>query len=323
MLALNRVVCLRLAPALLAVLAAVGCGRSPDFSFIRPSDTSVQIAKTHALKVLIGGRADIVWVIDNSGSMRPYQQRVASNANVFMQGFAEAARGFDWRMGLLSTDVANAPYVGFDPANRLDGRSPDPVGQFMAAVQRLGLIGGDEKSYDPIVKAFTNHPDFVRRSSRLFLILVSDEPEQSRMSTNDFLAYLTTLKGDLANVVTYGIFNDETCTDRTFPQSKYADFINRTNGRRFPICSDNYGPILAGIGKDIGERFSAPRIKLPTRPYLESLRILYQGTTLKPGTKESGGFWIYDYETNSVEFTDLSFAPADNETVDIEYRTEP
>lgn len=315
---------LRSSAACALALVVLSCARNPDFSFVNPADRSVPVSKTHKVITLVSGSADILWVIDNSGSMSTYQQAVQQNALQFIQGFQNSAKGVDWRIGLISTDEGDSPYVGFDPSNRLDANAPDPVATFTRAVGRLGILGSaTEKAFEPIKNAFDAHPDFVRPAAKLFLILLSDELEQSDTSTVDFIDYLRTLKGDLAQVVTYGIFTEETCGDPGFKFSKYGDFIGRTFGKYFPICSPSYGSILGQIGRDILKRFSMPLIKLADRPVLGSIRVSYKGRSLRAGRKEDGGFWLYDYDSNSIQITDMSFAPGDDESVEVDYRKEP
>jgi len=69
-------------------------------------------------------QVDLVFVINNSPSMAPHQQRIAENLRRFRQLFD--ARGLDYRIGVLTTDFVDAgereaktvASVQFDPAGR-------------------------------------------------------------------------------------------------------------------------------------------------------------------------------------------------------------
>ena len=312
----------------LAILTATfflltSCGKEPTFKYRIPDDKSVTYSESHSVKSLVGGAADIVWVIDNSGSMGDEQQEVIQNAEIFMRKFQALAAGMNWRIGLLSTAVGEDPYIGFTNADRLDFSHADPVGAFRDAVANLGT-GGDsqERSFDPIQRAFRRYPDFIRENAKLFLILVSDEEEQSSVSVNAFVNYLASLKKDLSNVVTFGILNEDNCGS-SFAGTRYDEFLQATNGKLFSICSTNYGDLLGEIGSDIGRLLVTPKILLPKRPRLSSLKVIFRGLELPAGPAESGGIWIYDYNENSILFHNLQFAAGDNESVQVVFQFLP
>jgi hypothetical protein len=312
----------RIALVALVGFSLISCGRSPEFKKEDELKPVTSFSYSHAVKEMTGSSADILWVIDNSGSMDRYQTQVITNTAKFISSFLKVAKGNDWRMGLLSTDTSDEPYIGFLPSDRLDYTHLDPVRAFQGAVRNLGTNGsGQEKSYDPVKNALTEYPDFLRPQSKLFLILLSDEPEQSRMSTFQFVDFLARKKGKLENVVTYGIFEmrERGCGSNNYQGSRYEEFMTDTNGAAFPICLEDYGSLLAKIGADIGERLVRPRIQLTRRPKDGTLRVLYQGNPLPAGPKEKGGFWFYNYEENAIVFHDLSFAASDNESVKVEY----
>jgi hypothetical protein len=262
-------------------------------------------------------------VIDNSGSMGEEQSAVIQNAEIFMRKFKALAQGMNWRMGLLSTDVSQGPFLGFDPNNRLDFNTLDPVQTFRTAVASLGTGGdGTERAFEPIMQSFRRYPDFLRENAKLFLILVSDEEEQSNISVPGFVSYLTTLKKDLSNVVTFGIMNEQQCGS-AFGGTRYDEFLQATNGKLFSICSNNYGDLLGQIGSEIGRLLVTPKILLPQRPRLSSLKVFFRGQELQAGPEETGGFWFYDYNENAIVFHSLQFASGDNESVRVVFQFLP
>ncbi len=311
----------------LAVLLG-SCQKADDFLHHvvpKPPDT---LNFTHKLKELQGeSRVDILWVIDNSGSMGSYQQEVIRNADLFIQEFVKKSKILDWKMGLVSTDEYEQPYLGFTPGSTLDKSTADPVKVFGAAVGKLGTFGsGIEKPFSCTQKALNNNPTFLRKGAILALILLTDAEEQSYIPGKDFLTFLGQQKGgNLKQVVYYGVLGP---TDWNCPSSdSYWKFVNSPyevlrqglGGKDFPLCSPTFGTNLADMGKDLVKRVTSPRIQLTKRPQVGTLKVSWKGNELPGGPKELGGFWTYDFDLNAVVFPDLDFAPGDDEEVVITF----
>src|SRR4051794_7209298 len=92
--------------AILVLIAALASGcRSDDLLYLHEPQMGPSHALSHKIKDISGNSdVDILWVIDNSGSMKEYQQHVIINTLAFMQNFT-ANTGLRWKMGLLSTDT--------------------------------------------------------------------------------------------------------------------------------------------------------------------------------------------------------------------------
>ena len=86
----------------LILLLAVACGKESSYLYKVEDFQSQLVSERYQLSE--EGKVDIVWVIDNSGSMSSIQQSVIQNANLFIQEFTKI-RGLDWRMALVSTSV--------------------------------------------------------------------------------------------------------------------------------------------------------------------------------------------------------------------------
>lgn len=296
---------------LLLPLLAFANSACEDPDFVRRVDPvpTIQSSRSYTVQDLVSGKAEILWVIDNSGSMDSYQREVMRNMDVFIQGFTQTAAGADWRMGLISTDESQAPFIGFTQNDRLDHTDPDPVRRFNAAIRVLGQGGSNtEKAFAPIQRAFSLYPDFLRENSELFIVIMSDEEEQSRVGVQDFINWLGTLR-PLASISTYGIFemSESNCGSTRFQGSRYGDFMNLTNGLTFPICAPDYGNGLAAFGADIAQKIVVPKIYLEGAPIIDTIQVLYQGVAVPGGPKDEGGYWQYNTRDNAVFFHDLSF----------------
>jgi predicted small lipoprotein YifL len=307
----------------LGVFALAGCENPGLLYHFQPPAAKVSDV-THQLKQLQGNSVvDILWVIDNSGSMGTHQANVIANIGVFLNQFAQSGNPLNWKMGLISTDKSDPPYIGFGLGQELTSRTPGNIGLFQNAVRRLGTSGAAvEEGFDPLLQALRVSPDFIRPRSTLAVILVTDAEEQGDEPVPSVLNRLA-LHQDLADVVGYGIFwtNDLGCLDNpqetnwTLRGSRYGDFIQALKGKAYPLCSSQFGANLADLGKDLVKRVVAPRLFLDARPRLQTLRVVYQGRDIPAGLPGTAGAWYYDERLNAIVFHDLSFAPGDQEEV--------
>ncbi len=309
-----------------ALTISSGCKETDFNHYVNPAPAR-SFAYSHTLKELRGNSTlDILWVIDNSGSMRAYQQNVARNTAQFMQTFSGQA-GIQWKMGMISSDESDEPYLGLSPTPDFDSSTPNPVSVFQSAVGQLGVAGsGTEKFFTPVLNTLQNHPSFLRPHSILALIFVTDAIEQSPIDARRFLSELATLKGDIRDVIVYAALGAEDfgCAPSgeglNYVGSAHEAVIKATHGKVYKACDPNFGNSLADLGQDLVQRVATPRMYLAARPRQGTLVIRYHGQVLPGGPKADGGFWVYDYDLNAVLFHDLAFAHGDTESVEVSYR---
>jgi len=277
-----------------------------------------------------GSEVDIVWIIDNSGSMDKYQQQVIKNTSEFIQNFTADSR-LHWKMGLISTDVSQVPYVGFTEADKLDWNTADATTKFQAAVGRLGTGGSiDEQSFAPFAKHITAFPNFLRPNAHLAIIMVSDEPEfSSNYTAQSFYSFLTGLKGENASkVLTYGVFPLPTATGSCGysyrPGDKYYDFMEISHGKAFDLCAANFGPNLAAMGEDLVNHLTVlnPVIPVEHAADLKTISVSHKGKVLKQGFLAEGGQWIYDIATNTIRILDPSILEASDPYFTVTYQVQ-
>lgn len=80
-----------------AVMALSACAdKSADISILSDSDTFEQSTS-------VNNKIDILWMIDTSGSMAPYQQNLADNFSTFINDFV--TKGYDYNMAVAGTDA--------------------------------------------------------------------------------------------------------------------------------------------------------------------------------------------------------------------------
>jgi hypothetical protein len=331
--------------SVLLCLALMSLSCEEEFLHYRTEIPVIEQDSTFAIREMIGNqKLDIIWVIDNSGSMAPYQQKVIQNTSAFILPFSQNKFSLDWKMGLLSTDFNDSPYVGFGANDFLNPRVPSIVSKFQAAVGRLGTLGdGCERGFSPVTKALRANPGFLRKDSTLAFIFVTDAPEQSERTgfqcpaqpniiyrtVPEFNRDLMQIHGTLKTVVSYGIFGslDFGCSSANtgeevwnYKGSRYEEFFKSVGvSKTYSLCKDDFGVALADIGKDLVKRVESPRIYLNQRPVADTIRVFYKSAELNSGPLAQGGVWAYDFQLNAIVFHDLSFAKEDNAAVDVQF----
>ncbi len=282
----------------------------------------------------LDNKVEVLFVIDNSGSMDSIQQNVINNARLFMDEFI-VQRHIDWKLGIISTDKSESPFLGFDTSfssKDIDYNSEssiqEAIGVFQDGVRALGTNGSPSEyvfySANRAISTYNSpnntKPDFIRSGSHLAVIMISDEEEQSE---DDFggafepLSFLNGLRSYVSanrNIRFYGALNlvdlDE-CEGSTWGEryegSPYETIINATNGFIISACTSDFGTRLADISKDIASMVKAPGIPLRDRPKPFSIRVYYKGQELKPGAEADGGKWYFNAIKQTVNFYSFDF----------------
>ena len=308
----------------LPLLLLLSCAKENSYVYHSQPVGEVSFSETHSV-IGESGAVDIVWVIDNSGSMSPIQNDVISNTEKFLRSFMQNS-SLDWKMGLLSTDQFEAPYIGF--ADFLGRSSTNPVALFQAAVRRLGTSGsGTEVSFKPVVDKLRDFPNFLRPNAHVVTIFVTDEPEQSSISAREFLDTLYRFKNGRRQLVkAYAALHasDFGCSSTygnlvVYAGSPFEEVITETKGKVYSTCSGDFGLELANLGNEIVAAISSPVILLARRPIASTITVLYKGVELVGGPKEEGGFWVYDPDANGVRFHDMDFVDFNERFVKIDF----
>lgn len=253
---------------------------------------------------------DVLWAIDDSGSMAEEQLSISQSAQAFANSFL--AKNKDWKLGIVTTDVQRAPALGF--ATAYDANTTDYLKVFADAVLGLGTAGSaTESPFDSILAWLKQYPSFLRASSELAVVIVTDALDQSKITAKDFLAELTKLKGDSA-ISIHGIISAEDlgCMDGEregpYAGSKFDEVITATKGTVAPLCK-NVPLALENVGAAIElqagpvsvaqeARIDASQVADPT-----TLAIYYNGQKLVQGPKGQG-VWDYDAQLKHIVFWD-------------------
>ena len=94
----------------------------------------------------------ILWVVDNSGSMFPFQESIVNATADFMSFFDTIKSIIDWRMELVTANELEGAYLSFyshHGVRYFDHTYPNPVKYFQNTLQACWVVCGlgSEKSF--------------------------------------------------------------------------------------------------------------------------------------------------------------------------------
>lgn len=197
------------------------CDKTTD-SFSLLSDQ--QVFKQN--QTYVQKKIDILWVVDNSGSMLTSQTNLANNFRSFIARFQNNKS--DFRMAVTTTDAYWGRYTSNNTLSRIkDGVGSTHSGVFVIDQDTLNLDqtfitnimqgaggNGDERAFSSFEEALKNplNSDFRRSDAFLSVIIVSDEDD---FSHNDFAS------GTRSYYFTEN-YNDS----KIYPISYFTDFLN-------------------------------------------------------------------------------------------------
>lgn len=235
------------------VLALVSCGdKGADISILQSNDVFYQTES-------INNKLDIMFVVDNSGSMLEEQVNLATNFNSFISDFVTKA--YDFKISVISSEAWKSNYPsggGFtntcnvgtngSPVTvncarfrdghgvgagthsgifTIDTNTPNIVDVFNINV-RTGTIGyGDERVFQSMMTAldYNAAPNntFLRDDSFLAVVMVSDEDDFSWDSSSYNPNYNNTELFTIPDVVDYlDTKTNSTVTNRRYNVSSIA-----------------------------------------------------------------------------------------------------
>jgi len=254
---------------------------------------------------------DIVWVIDNSGSMNTFQNLLGMNMDVFMQMFLSYSP--DFRMAFITTDNPN-----FVDGQVVDRSSADPVWEAVNIIDNIGIWGsGMEKGLEMFQECleFGDCGHMLRRDATLVAIFLSDEQDHSGLVLTDLYAKINSLR-PAGTFVPYAIIGDVPQGCNTHPHWAqpgwgYYDLVQEYTSQWWSICDNNWGTQLEELAQNISVQTV---FELDSEdPHVDTIKVWVNGQTQSAG-------WVYDPTLNAVVF-DLEEAPEPGDTIDIGYST--
>jgi hypothetical protein len=180
---------------LLAAAAALVDGCSCD-TVPKGAVTSCEVTPPVPTSV----RTDILFVIDDSGSMGEEQANLRTNLGNFIQALKDSPVANDYQIGVTTTSVAsfNGTLTGAQGRLQgtprvLSGSSPTLVADFQTRIAALTTSGSGKEQplramklalSSPLISPGGTNEGFLRSGARLAVVILSDEDDNSETLTN-------------------------------------------------------------------------------------------------------------------------------------------
>ncbi len=274
---------------------------------------------------------DVLWVIDNSGSMQNSQNNLSSNFDTFLNRFS--SRGMDFQMAVTTTEAYRAEFLGDLLKSEFRSNSgykivtPNTPAFRDTMLSNLiqGTAGdGDERAFQSFMAALTNplNAGLVRRDSFLAIIILSDEDDFSYSGSPsiapnylDPLIHPVTLYRDQLDALTnstpefrkYSVstiaVQDQACLDELLWTSsgqkigkRYQQLATMTEGVSANICG-NFSEALEQISSRLLELLTGFRLRRV--PKVSSITVNVDGSAVQQNALNG---WTYDSTRNMIVF---------------------
>ncbi len=253
-------------------------------------------------------KTDILFVVDNSGSMYHEQVDIASHASDFINALDSLTA--DYQIAVITTD--DASFVGStiltsSPTRVADlssqivvGTSGSPYEKGLEYAESATSPGGDA----------TAASGFIRIDSLLNIIFISDEDDFSTDTVANYVAHFQSLKADPTHVILHSVVGDvpSGCGSAS-AGTRYVDASTHTGGLFYSICSVDWGANLQNLAS--GATTSRATFTLSEIPLNDAVRVYVDGVEWFVG-------WSYDPVQNAVIF-DISSIPLAGAEIEVEY----
>jgi hypothetical protein len=177
--------------ALFTLMTLVSCDKGGGtFSLLPAGDTFTQTSSS-----VTNDKIDILFVVDNSGSMQPLQTNMLNNFNSFISNFI--TKGYDFQIGVTTTDAyLSMPQYDNKPslAYLRDGvghthtgypiitpTTPNIISTFVTNANQGDQGSGDERAFSSfqVTLQSSNNASFHRPDAFLAIVILSDEDDFS------------------------------------------------------------------------------------------------------------------------------------------------
>jgi hypothetical protein len=323
-----------LAAGLLATL--IGCDKSADSFSLLPDQANFQQVTTYVPK-----KIDILWVIDNSGSMETSQSNLATNFNSFIHRFSQY--NYDFHMAVVTTDGWHAMFpstfrnsttqrfrdgIGSNHSGVfvMDRNTPNLSSVFTTDIKQGTNGDGDERAFESFHQSLIDSTNiaagFRRDDAFLAVIVVSDEDDFSWNGTSlnesytnpklysvaSYTSFLDTYTKRAANslpnysVSAIGVL-DQACKDQLS-----TDGFDRKIGQRYMQMVDATGGVKGSLCGDFGntlELISDNIIELSSSFQLSREPVVSSIRVIVDGAtipNDATNGWTYDAATLTLTF---------------------
>lgn len=334
----------------MASLPLISCSKGTEsFSLLRDASGYKQQA------VFVPKKIDILWVVDNSGSMETSQNSLASNFQSFINRFNQ--QKYDFQMAVTTTDAWEKQFNPNSIKSRIrDGavlqtspriethsnvfvmtpETPNISNVFSTNIKQGTLGNGDERAFESFRQTLLDpfNTSFRRDDAFLAIIIVSDEEDFSG-STKDFENPATTYPisrykeflDAYTKLEAYGknySVNVIHVDSNSCKQQLSSDGFDRKISTRLPELADLTGGVKASLCSNYGTTLQlisdsiinlSSVFKLSREPLIETITVQVDGILI-PQDPDNG--WTYNASDLTITFHG-SAVPGANSNISIDF----
>ncbi len=275
------------------------------------------------------GVVDILWVIDDSGSMKNQRATLTDNFDRFVQELLKVNTRF--QIGVISTN-ANDEGELRGTTKIITNTTPDPRKVFIDNTtfpeSRTRWELGLRMMQVALTAPKINGPNrgFLRPNAALAVIAVSDEDDSSYGDTAHYTRFLRSVKGKgNENLVTFSVIGGTTPSgcfppgEQIYhgglaePAFRYSAVATQSGGIVGSICDNSFEQTLVQIAQAIN---TLRRVfPLSLKPDADTLSVRVNGVAIP---KDVVNGWQYREETQSIAFLG-NFVPPPGASIRVEY----
>lgn len=311
---------------LAVALCITGCSNGTSFGI------GAEEAKYDST-IKYNNKVDIIWVVDDSSSMLPHQQKLANEVSDMITKLNELK--MDYRMVVTTTSVgtgyAGGTYTGnpkvltkatADLVNLLKSR-------LIPGERGSNLEVGIQSLQNLLADSYVNDAGqgFHREESLLLINVLSDENDQTAGSSASVVQSLKSrldqfkkpfrpnVGGWIMNFI--GVTDPECNRENSFGQDmvghRYMDLASSSGGKSFSICNTSLKDAVASLQARVLEIITD--YPLASVPNLDTVRV-YMNGVLVPRSSVNG--WNYIPELRVIRFFGTA-VPSSDVTVKVDY----
>lgn len=268
------------------------------------------------VNVTANSKVDILFVIDNSGSMAYEQKSMASR----VRNFLDVVKGLDWQIAVTTTDpVSNTlgdgrlvPLYGKTNSYIMNSSMTDldAKNTLSMTLQRPETGSGNEQaiyaSYRAIERSLASvggNTNFIRADAQLAVVVISDEDESQNGFKNDptnFVNFIQTAFNGQKAMSFHSIIarpGDAACLSGEGYAAgfRYEQLSKLTGGVIGDVCATDYAAQVQGIAE--GVRKTLKSITLSCAPVIDNMRsvlVLKDGQVYNGARKMEGLNLVFD-----------------------------
>ncbi len=339
---------IKTAAAAVMLVTVAGCQGNdaiPKLASIEEFEGENRIQSLGDAAVFTMPKIDILFVVDNSGSMGPIQERLSENIDLFLDELRRVDR-LSYRVAVVTSGddthrPASSNYVASVDLGRFfkkDSSEPGyitnstPNGQVLLKERLTPGINGNSKEvfFEAALNALTDpdQSDFVREDAYLAIFFVTDAEDISTTLTWEMLsATLIDIKRDPAKIMAYGALIPSHLTSKDLSQRKGCSrdsqgppvnietFIEEHGGKIFDLCESDFGLEMARVGRELGNAIESGSM-LEDIPDPRTIRVFANDIEI-PNDPKKG--WMYLPDSNSILFGRELEVDSSNSQIIIQY----